>query len=126
MVEEAVAFRRSYAELYAQSALETIENCIDSLGPSPNNRQQNCNESGGTAADPSSFLHPEVPSQLEPILALLLLSMYECCQRDNWPKMRIRANNALTAAMDLSLHSISTEATQTLHAHRRTWWITVS
>lgn len=126
MGEEAVAVRRSYAELYAQSALETIENCIVSSGPIPNNRQQNCNESGGTAADPSSFLHPEIPSQLEPVLALMLLSMYECCQRDNRPKMRIRANHALTAAMNLSLHSMSTEASQMLHAHRRTWWITVS
>lgn len=112
--------------LYAQTALESAENFIICLGSVPNNRQQDCNGLGNTTASPGSFVHPEVPSQLEPVLALALLSMYECCQRNNWPKMRVRANQALTAAMDLLLHIMNAESAQSLHGHRRAWWITVS
>ena len=61
-------------------------------------------------------------SRLDPILALVMLSVYEYCQRGNVSRMRSRANQALTTAMDLSLHNLGAKATE---AQRRTWWSTV-
>ncbi|KAL4765789.1 uncharacterized protein BDW70DRAFT_167588 [Aspergillus foveolatus] len=105
----AAAIRRSYADSYARSALESLE---DLLEPS-----SHANLAGG----PRSTLHYAIPQKMEPVLALALLSLYECCQRGNVPKMRLRANQALTAAMDLSLHT-ETPQTSFLDAHRRCWW----
>ncbi|KAL4997479.1 hypothetical protein BDV10DRAFT_195032 [Aspergillus recurvatus] len=105
----AAAIRRSYADLYARSALESLE---DSLEPSSHT---------DLADGPRSTLHHTVPRKIEPVLALALLSMYECCQRGNVSKMRVRANQALTSAMDLSLHTENSH-TGCLDAHRRCWW----
>jgi len=41
-------------------------------------------------------------------------------------KMKIRAVQALTAAMDLGLHSKGVEDGHFAEADRRTWWMTVS
>ncbi|PWY75689.1 Zn(II)2Cys6 transcription factor [Aspergillus eucalypticola CBS 122712] len=108
---EAVTLRRSYADYFARSALDVSE---ESLVPSSNSE---------LTQGPCSPLHPEIPQQLEPILALALLSLYECCQRGNVPKMRIRANQALTMAMDLSLHT-QKSANNCSDAIRRCWWST--
>lgn len=110
--DEAVILRRSYADLYACSALETLE---DSLEPSFH---------VDLAKDLRSILHPAIPRKMEPVLALGILSLYECCQCGNIPKMRVRANQALTLAMDLSLHTENSQ-TDCLDAHRRCWWATV-
>ncbi|KAL4744925.1 hypothetical protein BDW72DRAFT_199126 [Aspergillus terricola var. indicus] len=103
------ALRRSYADLYAKLALESLENSFET------------SSYANLAAGPRSTLHQAIPQKMEPVLALALLNLYECCQRGNVSKMRLRANQALTGAMDLSLH---TEAPQTgcLDAHRRCWW----
>ncbi|OJZ85134.1 hypothetical protein ASPFODRAFT_47691 [Aspergillus luchuensis CBS 106.47] len=112
MENEAVSVRRSYADYFARSALDVSE---ESLVPSSNSE---------LTQGPCSPLHPEIPGQLEPILALALLSLYECCQRGNVPKMRIRANQALTMAMDLSLHT-QKSANNCSDAIRRCWWSTM-
>ncbi|BCS02719.1 uncharacterized protein AKAW2_60983A [Aspergillus luchuensis] len=112
MENEAVTLRRSHADYFARSALDVSE---ESLVPSSNSE---------LTQGPCSPLHPEIPRQLEPILALALLSLYECCQRGNVPKMRIRANQALTMAMDLSLHT-QKSANNCSDAIRRCWWSTM-
>lgn len=109
---EAVTLRCSYADYFARSALDVSE---ESLQPSSNS---------DLTQGPCSPLHPEIPRQMEPVLALALLSLYECCQRGNVSKMRIRANQALTMAMDLSLHT-QKSAYNCSDAIRRCWWSTV-
>ncbi|EAA59457.1 hypothetical protein AN3986.2 [Aspergillus nidulans FGSC A4] len=105
----AAALRRSYADSYARSALESLEDLLEPYSHA------------NLADGPRSILHYAIPQKMEPVLALALLSLYECCQRGNVPKMRLRANQALTAAMDLSLHT-ETPQTGFLDAHRRCWW----
>ncbi|KAL4982632.1 hypothetical protein BDW68DRAFT_170505 [Aspergillus falconensis] len=108
----AVNLRRSYADLFARSALESLE---DSLEPLLNLE---------SADSPQSILHPALPQRMESVLALGLLSLYEYCHRGNIPKMRLRANQALTVAMDLSLHATNRQ-TVCSDAQRRCWWATV-
>lgn len=118
-----VRLRRDYAHSFAQSALEAVE--VDS-------------ELLQSASDPSSALsegeplqlnrrpfHPRVPVNLESVLALVLLSVYEYAQRGNMAKMRNRAGQALTAAMSMSLHE-TLEDDGFAEARRRAWWMTVS
>ncbi|GLA44698.1 hypothetical protein AnigIFM63309_005881, partial [Aspergillus niger] len=64
-------------------------------------------------------LHQDVSRLLHPILALVALSMYEFCQRGSVSRMRNRANQALTTAMDFSLHALGSSASE---AQRRAWW----
>lgn len=116
-----VLVRRSFAQLFAQAALASVKGDIDDLGPGPN--------VAALAAEMSqekSPLHSQVLSQLEPILALVVLSIYEYCQRGNVSRMRARINQAVTTAMDISLHNLESSATEHSEAQKRTWWITVS
>ncbi|KAJ0426782.1 putative Zn(II)2Cys6 transcription factor [Aspergillus carlsbadensis] len=106
------ATRRAYADLYARSALESLQDALETCS------------SGDWPDGPRSTLHPEIPRKMEPVLALALLSLYEYCQRGSIPKMRAWANQALTAAMDLSLHMEDGE-TGCLDARRRCWWATL-
>ncbi|KAB8216123.1 hypothetical protein BDV33DRAFT_233738 [Aspergillus novoparasiticus] len=90
MSETAASARQSYAELYAHAAMSSIENWADLPEPATHLTS--------TAGSPTrwSSLHPDLPWKLESILALVLLGMYELCQRGNFSKMRARANQALT------------------------------
>ncbi|OOQ81616.1 Zn(II)2Cys6 transcription factor [Penicillium brasilianum] len=108
---ESTVVRRSYADLFARSALESLENSLES------------SSQADLAKCLPSTLHPSVPRKLEPVLALGLLSLFECCQHGNISKMRIRANQALTTAMDLSLYEENSQ-TACLDAQRRCWWST--
>lgn len=110
--EDAITLRGSFADLYAHSALASSE---DTLEPS---------DYVDLADNPRSTMHPAIPRKMEPVLALGLLSLYECCHRGSIPKMRIRANQAVTTAMDLSLHTETTQSSCT-DAQRRCWWATV-
>lgn len=71
-----------------------------------------------------SPFHQRVPVELEGIVALDILSVYEYAQRGNIKKMQNRAGQALMAAMDMSLHSCATEDEYS-EARRRIWWMTV-
>ncbi|KAE8162273.1 hypothetical protein BDV40DRAFT_288698 [Aspergillus tamarii] len=104
-----VWMRRAYARLYAQVALSRVEKEIDDL-VSPNNP---------TSYAEDDSLHIELPFQLYPVLALVALSIYEYCQCGNVSRMRTRANQAITTAMDLGLHNLDSNASE---AHRRAWW----
>jgi hypothetical protein len=119
--EMSILIRRSYAQLFAQAALASVESDIDDLGPGLNFAAPTAGMS-----QEKSPLHAQVLSQLEPILALVVLSIYEYCQRGNVSRMRARINQAVTTAMDLSLHNLEPSATTHLEAQKRTWWITVS
>ncbi|KAE8419381.1 hypothetical protein BDV36DRAFT_136558 [Aspergillus pseudocaelatus] len=119
MSEAAVNARQSYAELYAHAAMSSIENWIDL--PEPTTHLTS------TAEGPTrwSSLHPDLPRKLESILALVLLGIYELCQRGNLSKMRARANQALTTAVDLSIHTADPDESGCSDAQSRAWWMTM-
>jgi hypothetical protein len=62
--------------------------------------------------------------ELEGLLALLILSVYEYVQRGNLLKMRYRAGQALAIALDKSLYA-QMGNDETSEARRRAWWMTV-
>ncbi|KAJ5273133.1 hypothetical protein N7478_008258 [Penicillium angulare] len=51
-------------------------------------------------------------TRLRPILVLVALSVYGYCQRGNLSRMRSRANQAVTSAMDLHLRKLDDTATE--------------
>ncbi|RHZ44313.1 Zn(II)2Cys6 transcription factor domain-containing protein [Aspergillus thermomutatus] len=108
-----VWLRRSYAHLFAQAALRMAEKEIEDFS------------GGWTSSDglaEGRTFHPQLPTQLHPILALVVLSVYDLCQCGNRSRMRMRANQAITTAMDYSLHQLDQNATE---AERRAWWTAV-
>ena len=124
--EQSLIYRRNEAQAFAQSALESIE--IESELIESSTSPSKALGSEGTSKQRTRF-HPDVPSDLEPVQALDILSIYEYAQRGNTAKMRRRAGQALTTAMDASLHCESNENTEgsvgSTEARRRTWWMTV-
>ncbi|KAI0539283.1 hypothetical protein GGR58DRAFT_524825 [Xylaria digitata] len=119
--EESIRWRRSYSQFLAKASLESIENE---------------NERPESSVDPSKALddsdeemfrekfHPRVPLELESIIALDLLSVYEYAQRGNLKKMRARAGAALVAAMSLFLHTRNDVEDEYSEGRRRVWWMT--
>jgi hypothetical protein len=121
MTEASIVLRRTYSQLFAQAALASVEKEIDDMGPSIHfNAPDACLSQG------HSPLHSQVPLQLDPILALVVLAIYEYCQRGNVSRMRGRINQAVTTAMDISLHELGSMTKEASEAQRRAWWITVS
>ncbi|KAJ5719462.1 hypothetical protein N7493_007917 [Penicillium malachiteum] len=118
MHEKSLLQRRSYAQLFAHAALSSAERGIDELSPA-----SSINVIGASVSQEQSPLHPQVPLQLDPILALVVLATYEYCQRGNVSRMRARINNAITTAMDISLHSLGSTTTEFSEAQRRAWWM---
>ncbi|PYH45569.1 fungal specific transcription factor domain-containing protein [Aspergillus saccharolyticus JOP 1030-1] len=106
-----VWLRRSYSNLFAQSALDSAER--DILEP----------DGFRTPHPPSDYsqrFHPDLPVRLQPILTLMILGVYDCCQNGNIHRMRMRVNQAITTAMDSLLHQLDETASE---AQRRAWWI---
>lgn len=122
MMEAAVTLRRAYAGIFARSALQRVENEMESSEISRVAFSAHSN----ITEERRSSLHSDIPLKLEPVLALCLLSMYECCERNDVSKMRMRANQALTTAMDLSLHLMEGVNVPCSEAQRRSWWMIVS
>lgn len=112
--------RRTYAQLFAQAALSDAQKKADDLGPTLGSTI-----TGVRSSQEASPLHPQAPLQLEPILSLLLLAIYEYCQRGNVSRMRARVNQAITTCMDISLHGLGTDTTKYSEAQRRAWWMAV-
>ena len=82
-----------------------------------------------TGSSPSArreSFHVNVPIEIESVIALLFLSIYEYAQRGNISKMRTRAGQALISAMDMSLHSQDDNGGEFAEAKRRAWWMCVS
>ena len=114
-------FRRKYAQYLAQSAIESIE-MEDELPESSIEPPKALN--GSPRHNARLPFHMGLPTELECIVALDILSIYEYSQRGNLKKMSNRAGQALVAAMDLSLHCSQAEDAWS-DAKRRVWWMTV-
>ncbi|KAL4975382.1 hypothetical protein BDW66DRAFT_167148 [Aspergillus desertorum] len=113
--------RRAFAHKFAQMANAAVESDCE-LHASPANPFET------TLKDRPLIdrerLHPQTPVELESILALLLLTVYEYIQRGNLLKMRYRAGQALAIALDMSLHTLGEEYDEMAEARRRAWWMT--
>ncbi|KAJ5182683.1 hypothetical protein N7492_000299 [Penicillium capsulatum] len=105
--------------MYVQAALERIE---DAPGDQPQTTSQSLTPC--TQVELRRSLHPAVPFNLEPILALLVLGVYEYYQHGNRKKMRSQIYQALTMSMDISLHDLGREDPGLYMAQIRTWWMT--
>ncbi|EFX02418.1 c6 zinc finger domain containing protein [Grosmannia clavigera kw1407] len=119
---EAVPFRRNCAQFFAQAAIESIE--AESEIPGSSTAPEKTLESEPPTVDRLPF-HPRVPVELESIIALNLLSVYEYAQRGNLKKMRSRAGQALMEAMmTFNLHNQTDDDDYYAEAKRRVWWMT--
>ncbi|KAJ5101784.1 Transcription factor [Penicillium alfredii] len=112
--------RRTYAHSLAQLANSTIETECD--------LEMSSTDPGRALSAARPFVsrerfHPQTPVDLECLLALLVLSVYEYSQRGNLLKMRYRAGQALSIALDKSLHS-QVGNDEFSEARRRAWWMT--
>ncbi|KAL1855456.1 hypothetical protein Plec18170_004176 [Paecilomyces lecythidis] len=116
-----VLLRRAYAHKFAGLATTYIEADQELIESSTDPSQALTNEMPVINREP---LHPKTPIELEGILALLILCTYEYAQRGNLSKMKYRAGQALTLAMNMSLHSLSEEYDEFAEARRRAWWMT--
>lgn len=119
---ESQLFRRKYAQYFAQSAFETIESDEEIPDSSIEPQRALTEEHNHPFRRP---LHPRLPVQMERIVALCILSVYEYAQRGNLKKMQNRAGQAMMSAMDMMLHQCMLEDDFS-EARRRVWWITVS
>ena len=115
-----VALRRKHAHQIVQRCLAMIEDETD-IPDSPSTAL-----AYGTTVPQRQHLHPEVPIELEGVLSLCLLAIYEYSQRGNIRKMQDRAGQALVSAMNMSLHSQTDSTTAFAETRRRAWWMTVS
>ncbi|KAK2870587.1 hypothetical protein FQN49_003067 [Arthroderma sp. PD_2] len=118
---ESVLLRRSYSHMFTREAVESIEAESDLQESATSPSDALVHNSTIPARLP---VHPLTPIDLEGILALLILSIYEYTQRGNLIKMRHRAGQAYIMAMNLSLHSIGHDDSAFAEARRRAWWMT--
>ncbi|QBZ57921.1 hypothetical protein PoMZ_02859 [Pyricularia oryzae] len=119
---ESLRFRRTYAQLMAQSAIEHIEE-EDEIPESSTIPQEALSYDAPPSPPSRSLFHPDLPQELENIVALDILSVYEYGQRGNLRKMQSRAGQAFFDAMALNLHNC-TEEDRYSEARRRVWWMT--
>lgn len=115
--------RREQSQEFAQRAVQFIE-AESELAESVSSPSLALQNSEPVLQRPP--FHPNTPVQLESILALLLLSVYEYCQRGNLTKMRSRAAQALAIAMDLELYKTRAVNDRYSEARSRAWWMTAS
>jgi hypothetical protein len=123
--ETSIFCRRDQAQLFSQMAIESIEIESEVL-------ESITSPAEALSSSPSAFqrkrFHPDTPVELESVLSLLVLSIYEYAQRGNLAKMRNRASQALDAAMRMGLHEASSNISRDLiqETRSRAWWMTVS
>jgi hypothetical protein len=115
-----IALRRKYAHQLVQRCLAMIEDETD-IPDSPSTAL-----AYGATVPQRQPLHPHVPIELEGVLSLCLLAIYEYSQRGNIRKMQDRAGQALMSAMNMSLHSQTDSDIPFAESRRRAWWMTVS
>ncbi|KAK1146098.1 hypothetical protein N8T08_003748 [Aspergillus melleus] len=113
--------RRAYAHTFAQMANASIEADCELQASSTDPSQALSGDRPTVDREP---FHPRTPVELESVLALLVLSIYEYTQRGNLLKMRYRAGQALAIALDMSLHALGEEHDEFAEARRRAWWMT--
>lgn len=117
-----VALRRKTAHQLAQRSLALIEDETDM----PQDLSPSSALAHNMTAPHRQPLHPQVPIEIESVLSLCLLAIYEYSQRGNIRKMQDRAGQALVSAMNLSLHNQTDDMSDHAEARRRAWWMTVS
>ncbi|KAI0154885.1 hypothetical protein GGR57DRAFT_502076 [Xylariaceae sp. FL1272] len=122
MSEQSVRWRRTYSQFLAKTALEGIEN--ESERPESSVDPSKALDDSDEDNNFREKFHPRVPLELESIIALDLLSVYEYAQRGNLKKMRARAGAALVAAMSLYIHTKNDVDDGYSEARRRAWWMT--
>ncbi|WEW60985.1 hypothetical protein PRK78_006474 [Emydomyces testavorans] len=120
---ESVLLRRSYSHKFARVALESVDAESELI--------ESCSSPAEALLNVQPIpkrlpVHPHTPVELESILALLILSIYEYTQRGNLAKMRNRAGEAYVLAMNMSLHTLGREDDIFAEARRRAWWMTGS
>ncbi|RAL00893.1 uncharacterized protein BO80DRAFT_425286 [Aspergillus ibericus CBS 121593] len=113
--------RRTFAHTFAQMANAAIETDCELHASSTDPSEALSSERPLIDREP---FHRQTPVELESVLALLVLSIYEYNQRGNLLKMRYRAGQALAIALDMSLHSLGEECDEFAEARRRAWWMT--
>ncbi|KAI4866242.1 hypothetical protein F4820DRAFT_263003 [Hypoxylon rubiginosum] len=118
---ESVRWRRTYSQFLAKAALESIE--TETERPESSVEPPKALDDSDDEVFREKF-HSQVPLELESIIALDLLSVYEYAQRGNLKKMRARVGAALMSAMSLMLHTRSDIEDEYTEARRRTWWMT--
>lgn len=116
-----VALRRKTAHHFAQRSLSLMEDETDM----PQDLSPSSALAHSMTAPQRQLLHPQVPIELESVLSLCLLAIYEYSQRGNIRKMQDRAGQALVSAMNLSLHNRADDTSCYAEARRRAWWMTV-
>ncbi|KAK7958314.1 hypothetical protein PG988_013162 [Apiospora saccharicola] len=121
LAEDSVVFRRKYAQFVAQAAIESIE--LDSERPESSVEPRKALEEPDDVPRRPAF-SPDVPLELESIIALDILSVYEYAQRGNLRKTKNRASTAMMFAMDLSLHLQGDVEDAYSECRRRVWWMT--
>ncbi|KAM0715677.1 hypothetical protein Q7P37_009176 [Cladosporium fusiforme] len=115
-----VALRRKAAHQFAQQSLALIED--ETEMPQDLSPSVALAHTASTPKRPS--LHPDVPVELESVLSLCVLAIYEYSQRGNIRKMQDRAGQALISAMRMSLHCLGKDESLYTEAKRRAWWMT--
>ncbi|KAI1381820.1 hypothetical protein F4677DRAFT_399845 [Hypoxylon crocopeplum] len=118
---ESIRWRRAYSQFLAKAALESIE--TESEKPESSVEPPKALDDSDDEVFREKF-HSQVPLELESIIALDLLSVYEYAQRGNLKKMRARVGAALVGAMSLMLHTRNDVEDEYTEARRRTWWMT--
>ncbi|KAI1779698.1 hypothetical protein F4818DRAFT_149655 [Hypoxylon cercidicola] len=118
---ESVNWRRTYSQFLAKAALESIE--TETERPESSVEPPKALYDSDDEVFREKF-HSQVPLELESIIALDLLSVYEYAQRGNLKKMRARVGAALVSAMSLMLHTRNDVDDEYTEARRRTWWMT--
>lgn len=117
-----VVQRRNCAHAFAQMAADSVEADCELSSSSTDPSQGLYGERPSISREP---FHSRTPVELENLLALLILSTYEYVQRGNLLKMRYRAGQAFTIALDMSLHTLGDDHSEFAEARRRAWWMTV-
>lgn len=119
---DSVALRREYAHIFAKGALGQADADTELDESTINPAEALQNEHPIPNRMP---LHPHLPVELECLIALIILSLYEYAQRGNLNKMRQRAGQAYSIATSISLHRLGVDVDIYSEARRRAWWMTV-
>ncbi|KAI5306454.1 hypothetical protein KEM56_000844 [Ascosphaera pollenicola] len=118
---ESIQLRKGYSNHFARAAIDRVEQDHEI-------EESDANPAGALQQQFSSPkrppLHPFLPVELEVLIALMILSVYEYAQRGNCTKMRIRAGEAYILAMGMGLHKLGLETDMFTEGRRRAWWMT--
>ncbi|KAI5295827.1 hypothetical protein KEM52_000115, partial [Ascosphaera acerosa] len=117
---ESVQLRKAWAHHFASMALTAVEASWETDESQTNPATVLQHQPGSVKRAP---IHARLPSELEPIVALLILCVYEYAQRGNCTKMRVRAGEAYALAVGMGLQNLDSEVDLCSEGRRRVWWM---